>query len=130
MEVLMERVTGIGGVFFRANDPGALLAWYQEHLGIAPEFETGSVFHWRDPAEPDRPGSTTWAIFPADTTYFGAMSQSSMINYRVRDLDAMLDQLRRAGAEVDERVEVMTGYGRFGWASDPAGNRFELWEPE
>ena len=70
-----------------------------------------------------------WAPFPADTDYFGRRDQSWMINFRVADLDAMLAQLREAGVEVDDDVQVMEGIGRFGWASDPEGNRFELWQP-
>jgi len=126
----MERVTGIGGVFLRAKDPAALFAWYRDHLGIDPAFDGGTVFPWHDPADPGDapPGTTTWALFPADTTYFGSLGQAAMVNYRVRDLDAMLAQLRVAGAVVDEHVEVME-YGRFGWAVDPEGDRFELWEP-
>ena len=113
----METVLGIGGVFFRARDPDALHAWYRANLGV-PEVvftaESGDV--------------TVWSTFAADTEYFGRQDQQSMLNYRVRDLDAMLAQLRAAGAEVDENVED-SEYGRFGWATDPEGNRFELWEP-
>jgi predicted enzyme related to lactoylglutathione lyase len=118
----LQRVTGIGGVFFRAKDPDALRRWYAENLGIAVESYGGATFLW------ETPGSTTWSIFPADTDYFGPGEQASMVNYRVSNLDAMLAQLRAAGAEVDERVEEHE-YGRFGWAVDPEGNRFELWEP-
>lgn len=124
----MERVTGIGGVFLRATDPKALVDWYRTHLGIEPaeDFE-GHVFHWsEDPAAVE--GSTTWALFPADTSYFGESRQTCMINYRVEDLDRMLGQLRAAGVVVDERVEK-SQYGSFGWAVDPEGNRFELWQP-
>jgi predicted enzyme related to lactoylglutathione lyase len=124
----MERVTGIGGVFFRSTDPSSLVAWYRDHLGVSPDFESGAVFRWREADDPDRPGTTTWALFPADTTYFGSAGAAFMVNYRVRDLDAMLAQLRQAGARVDDRVEEQE-YGRFGWAVDPEGNRFELWEP-
>src|SRR6266550_4050719 len=101
----MERVTGVGGVFFKANDPGLLQIWYRDHLGLEPEFETGTVLPWRDAQDPDRPGTTTWALFPSDSTYFGAPTARFMINYRVRDLDAMLAQLRAAGVTVDDRVE-------------------------
>jgi predicted enzyme related to lactoylglutathione lyase len=118
----MERVTGIGGVFFKAADPEALRSWYAEHLGIAVEDYGGATFQW------EGQGSTTWAIFPADSEYFGSDSQQWMVNFRVSDLDAMLEQLRAAGASVDDRVEEHE-YGRFGWAVDPEGNRFELWEP-
>jgi predicted enzyme related to lactoylglutathione lyase len=125
----MERVTGIGGVFFRARDPLALLEWYRKHLGVEPEpGGEAVVFPWERTEGPDRPGSTTWAIFPADTAYFGDRRAQSMINYRVARLDAMLQQLRDAGVQVDERVEE-SKFGRFGWATDPEGNRFELWEP-
>jgi catechol 2,3-dioxygenase-like lactoylglutathione lyase family enzyme len=116
-------VTGIGGVFFRSNDPKALHRWYVEHLGL-PEGDFGAEIVW--PAEG---GSTVWSPFPADTDYFGTSGQAWMVNYRVTDLDAMLEQLRAAGVPVDDNTESMDGIGRFGWATDPEGNRFELWEP-
>jgi predicted enzyme related to lactoylglutathione lyase len=120
----LERVTGIGGVFFKAKDPAVLSAWYRDHIGV--ELESGQdavvVFRWREP------GTTTWSAFPDDTEYFGSSGSRSMINYRVANLDRMLEQLRHAGVPVDERVED-SEFGRFGWATDPEGNRFELWEP-
>jgi predicted enzyme related to lactoylglutathione lyase len=118
---LGEAVEGVGGVFFRASDPVALRAWYAEHLGIAME-DYGTTFTSKDGDQ------TVWAPFPADTRYFGPGGQQLMVNFRVRDLDAMLAQLRAAGVDVDDRVEEME-YGRFAWASDVEGNRFELWEP-
>ena len=120
---MTERVLGIGGVFFRSERPDELAHWYEEHLGIErdPEF-TGKAFRAREGDE------TVWALFPADTSYFGAQDKQSMVNYRVRDLDSMLAQLRAAGVNVDDRVEEIAN-GRFGWATDPEGNRFELWEP-
>ena len=121
----MERVTGVGGVFFRATGPSAtLLAWYRDHLGIEPasDFE-GTVFRWGDPE-----GTTTWAVFPSATEYFGRSDQAFMINFRVADLDRMLAQLRAGGVEVDPRVED-SEFGRFGWTTDPEGNRIELWQP-
>jgi predicted enzyme related to lactoylglutathione lyase len=124
----VEHVRGMGGVFFRAADPKALLDWYRTHLGVEPaaDFE-GHVFRWsEDPAATE--GTTTWALFPTDTSYFGEGRQASMVNYRVLDLDRMLDQLRGAGVEVIDRVED-SEFGRFGWAVDPEGNRFELWQP-
>jgi predicted enzyme related to lactoylglutathione lyase len=116
-----ERVDGIGGVFFRSTDPDALRAWYSEHLGIEME-EFGTVF------TADEGDQTVWAPFREDTEYFGSSHQQLMVNFRVRDLDAMLAQLREAGIEVLEQVEEHE-YGRFGWAVDPEGQRFELWEP-
>ena len=118
----MMRVTGIGGVLFRSEDPGALRDWYAEHLGVPVDAEGYVVF--RRPGD----GTTTWAPFPEDTEYFGDRGNRFMINYRVEDLDAMLAQLREAGVRVDEQV-AEHGYGRFGWAYDPEGNRIELWQP-
>jgi predicted enzyme related to lactoylglutathione lyase len=117
----VEKVTGIGGFFFRARDPDALARWYLEHLGIDPVGETGA---WSQDA-----GPTVFAPFEEETEYFGRRDQQWMLNFRVTDLDAMLRQLRDAGVSVDDKVEVMEGIGRFGWAADPEGNRFELWEP-
>jgi predicted enzyme related to lactoylglutathione lyase len=116
----MERVTGIGGVFFRVRDAEKLRAWYRDHLGIDVDPAWGGcAFNWREP------GSTVWSTFAADSQYFPG---PYMINYRVTDLDAMLAQLRRAGAKVDDRIDDGPD-GRFGWATDPEGNRFELWQP-
>ncbi len=121
----MERVRGVGGVFFKARDPKALANWYREHLGVpVTEGQTYAAFESGGSGE-----QTVWSTFPSDTQYFGAGGSASMVNYRVDDLDAMLAQLRNAGAEVDERVEDYD-YGRFGWAVDPEGNRFELWQPK
>ena len=113
---------GIGGVFFRARDPDALRKWYAQHLGIDVEAHGAAVFRAHDGEE------TIWypTSFPAD--YFGSGDLGVMVNYRVDDLDAILGQLRAAGVEVLDRVEEEEN-GRFGWAVDPEGNRFELWEP-
>lgn len=119
----MQRVTGIGGAFFRARNPAALGRWYTEHLGIGAVTEAEDEVWWQEA------GPTVWAPFPLDTDYFGRSDQGWMINFRVGDLDAMLRQLRDAGVPVDDRVEEMPGIGRFGWATDPEGNRFELWQP-
>jgi predicted enzyme related to lactoylglutathione lyase len=116
-----ERVTGVGGVFFRAKDPEALKSWYGKHLGIELE-DYGTTF------TATAGDQTVWAPFRHDTDYFGERGQQGMINYRVRDLDAMVAQLRAAGVEVDEHLEEHE-YGRFAWATDLEGNRFELWEP-
>jgi predicted enzyme related to lactoylglutathione lyase len=114
----MEQVTGIGGVFFRARDPKALVSWYAEHLGV-PVNEGYVVF----PESRD----THWVPFSADTDYWPAEKQS-MVNFTVRDLEVMLAQLRAAGVDVDDKIEDHE-FGRFGWATDPEGNRFELWQP-
>ena len=118
----MECVLGIGGIFFKARDPGALADWYRQHLGVPVEAsQTFGTFNSSAAAE-----QTVWSTFPDDTTYFGPGVNTSMVNYRVRNLDAMLAQLRSAGAMVEGRVEEYEN-GRFGWATDPEGNRFELW---
>lgn len=116
----MEKVTGIGGFFFRARDPEALAAWYETNLGIT---RVGAGLPWQQEA-----GFTVFSPFPADTDYFGRMDQQTMLNFRVSDLDAMLDQLRAAGGPVEDEV-TEESYGRFGYATDPEGNRFELWQP-
>jgi predicted enzyme related to lactoylglutathione lyase len=115
----MAKVVGIGGVFFKSRDPEALRQWYERHLGI-PASEWGHSF--------DAGGQTAWSLFPAETEYFGPKQQGFMINYRVDDLEAMLAQLRDAGVDVDSEVGDYD-YGKFGWATDPEGNRFELWQP-
>lgn len=112
---------GIGGIFLRADDPEALRAWYEASLGILVEPWGGTPF------AAEAGDATIWSIFPGDTEYWPAGKQC-MVNYRVRDLEAMLAQLRAAGADVDDRVEEQE-FGRFGWASDPEGNRIELWQP-
>jgi len=124
----MEKVTGIGGIFFKAADAKSLREWYRDHLGVPIDESYGAAtFEWRERDTPDNVGMTVWSTFPATTTYFDPTRAPFMINYRVDDLDAMLEQLRQAGATVDEKVDD-NDYGRFGWATDPEGNRFELWQ--
>jgi len=118
----MERVTGIGGVFQRGGQTADLRAWYAEHLGIDVSEWGGKQFEWT------HGGSTTWAVFDRDTEYFGRPEQAFMVNFRVADLDALLAQLRSAGVEVIDALEE-SELGRFAWAVDPEGTRFELWEP-
>lgn len=116
----MERVLGIGGYFLRAKDPEALAAWYREALGL--DLDEHGL--WAPEA-----GPTVFATFESGTDYLGSGGQRTMLNFRVRDLDAMRAQLRAAGADVDSEVQEMAGVGRFGWVTDPEGNRIELWQP-
>jgi catechol 2,3-dioxygenase-like lactoylglutathione lyase family enzyme len=120
----MERVIGIGGIFFKSRDPAKLKTWYRDHLGVPVGADGSTIF----PADGDPGPSTVWEPFAEDTKYFAPSTQPFMINFRVRNLGAMLDQLRAAGASVDENVQEAS-YGKFGWVMDPEGNRIELWEP-
>jgi predicted enzyme related to lactoylglutathione lyase len=124
----MKRATGIGGIFFKAENPEKLGAWYATHLGLPVESWGGFQFHWRQDDAPERRGHTVWSIFKGDTRYFDPSEKPFMINYRVEDLDAVLEALRSEGVAVDPKIEE-SEYGRFGWAMDPEGNRIELWEP-
>lgn len=120
----MERITGIGGFFFRAQDPTTLAEWYDTHFGImkTPEaYEDGCW--WQDE------GPTVFAPFPADTGYFKRPEQMWMINFRVRDLDAMVAQLRNAGITVEIDPKIYPN-GRFAHTQDPEGNPIELWQPD
>jgi catechol 2,3-dioxygenase-like lactoylglutathione lyase family enzyme len=123
----MQRVTGIGGVFFKSKDPERLYAWYERHLGLKRDQAAGGavLFRWADDHGGD--GMTVWSIFREDTTYFQPSQSNLMINYRVADLDALLETLREEGVEIDPKRDE--SYGRFAWIMDPDGNRIELWEP-
>ncbi len=120
-------MTGIGGIFFKAKDPQELSRWYRQHLGIAVEGNM-ALFTWRGGKEGKVQGHTVWSIFPADTKYFGEDGAAFMVNYRVKDLARVLAALRAEGVDVARKVEE-SEYGRFGWITDPEGNRIELWEP-
>ena len=119
----MERVNGIGGFFFRARDPAALGQWYNDHLGVALVPSNYDEPGWRQEARP-----TAFAPFPETTTYFGDAGKNWMINFRVRDLDAMATQLRAKGISVEiDQQDYLNG--RFAHLSDPEGNPIERWEP-
>ncbi len=122
-----EKVTGIGGIFFKVRDPARMTAWYRDHLGIAAEGGHAD-FVWREKDRPNEEGRTVWSLFPADSDYFGPTRPAFMINYRVADLDRMLAQLRSQGISI-EKVEDYD-YGKFAWITDPEGNRIELWQPK
>lgn len=124
----MQRVTGIGGVFFKAKDPKALGAWYQKHLGVPIEAWGGAVFQWNNPGAPAGTGSTVWCPFSAETKYFQPSTAPFMVNFRVQDVRALVAILKEEGCAVDDRVET-TEQGTFAWVMDPEGNRVELWQP-
>jgi len=124
----MKRVTGIGGIFFKAKDPNGLREWYRKHLGIESENWGGVAFQWKDDPRAES-GYTIWSVFPDDTKYFEPAKQSFMINFRVADLTSLLQQLRDEGVEIDPKSGEDSDFGKFGWVMDPEGNRVELWEP-
>jgi predicted enzyme related to lactoylglutathione lyase len=125
----MPRVRGIGGIFFKSENPEALYAWYEKHLGIVGRPDQGASFPWRRADEPAQEEMTVWSIFSASTKYFEPGKAPFMLNYIVDDLDATLEALREEGVPVDDRVEDYD-YGKFGWIMDPDGNRIELWQPK
>ena len=124
----MNRVTGIGGIFFKARDPVALRGWYRKHLGIEVQDWGGAAFAWTDEAGNPTAGSTIWSISSSDGDYFAPSRSSFMINYRVADLAALLEMLRREGCDVVDETDS-SEFGKFGWVIDPEGNKVELWEP-
>jgi catechol 2,3-dioxygenase-like lactoylglutathione lyase family enzyme len=124
----MKRVTGLGGVFLKCKNPEAMYQWYEKHLGIQRDQSTTIPFTWRDHDRPEQTGQTIWALFPEDTKYFAPSSSPFMMNFRVENLEAVLEALRAEGVEVDPKVETYD-FGKFGWIMDPEGNRIELWEP-
>ena len=122
----MKRVTGIGGIFFKANDPKALSAWYRDHLGLDVTEWGGAIIKWG--GEGSESGLTVWSPFAADTDYMQPGTASFMVNFRVEDVDALLAALREEGCNVMDKTDS-SEQGKFGWVIDPDGNKIELWEP-
>jgi Glyoxalase-like domain len=123
------RVTGIGGVFLKSRSPAKLASWYRKNMGL--ELSPGGqflVWDWRSTRSPPRVGSTVWAAMGTKDREWGAGQPTVELNYRVENLDLLLSKLRRAGVKVADQVDD-SSLGRFAWAIDPEGNRFELWEP-
>jgi len=121
----MKRVTGLGGIFFKAKDPKALAKWYRQHLGMDVTEWGGVVFRWADDSAS---GTTIWSPFKESTDYFAPSPAPFMINFRVADLHALLAALRAEDCDVQDKVDE-SEYGKFGWVVDPEGNKLELWEP-
>ncbi len=124
----MKRVTGIGGVFFKARDAKALQAWYKTHLGIDVQEWGGAAFSWTGDDGKPVGGTTAWSISTIDGDYFAPSTAPFMINYRVADLHGLLAALRAEGCNVVDKTDE-SEYGKFGWVIDPEGNKVELWEP-
>lgn len=123
----MKRVTGIGGIFFKTADPEKSREWYRKHLGIDAG-EYGANIKWREHDNPEKVATTVWSPFPEKTEYFKPSGSSFMINYRVENLGALLDVLRKEGVEIVGTMETYD-YGKFAWIMDPDGHKIELWEP-
>ncbi len=123
-----KRVTGLGGIFLKMNDPKTTTAWYDQHLGLNFKGNTYQTFKWRDREQPDQIGRTEFSLFPKDTTYFEPSDSPFMLNLRVLDLEKLLDILRGEGVIIVGDMQTHE-YGKFAWILDPEGNKIELWEP-
>ena len=124
----MKKVTGIGGVFFKCNDPKGMNDLYIKNLGL-PASTYGTTFEWLGADDPSKTGSTSWCTFPSDTKYFNPSEKPFMINYRVENLVALIEELKKDNVTiVDEMAEY--DYGKFIHILDPEGNIIELWEPK
>ena len=124
----MKRVTGIGGIFFKANDAPALRDWYKQHLGIDVQAWGGTAFTWTDEAGAPVAGTTVWSIASAKGEPYTPGTAMFMVNYRVDDLYALVKVLREEGCNVLDKIDD-SEYGKFAWVIDPEGNKVELWQP-
>jgi predicted enzyme related to lactoylglutathione lyase len=124
----MKRVTGLGGVFFKSENPQELTSWYDQHLGLSFGENSWSTFKWRERDNPDQIGRTEFSFFPKDTAYLAPSDSPFMLNFRVENLEKLLEILRGEGVTVVGEMQVYE-YGKFGWILDPEGNKIELWEP-
>lgn len=124
----MKRVTGIGGIFFKAKDAPALRTWYKRHLGIDVQEWGGTAFSWTDSDGNPAGGTTVWSIGPENGGQFVPGKASFMVNYRVEDLHALVATLKAEGCNVLDKIEE-SEYGKFAWVIDPEENKVELWQP-
>ncbi|NLR68890.1 VOC family protein [Chitinophaga varians] len=123
----MKRVTGIGGIFFKCNDPEKVRQWYKTHLGFDTN-EYGAKFDWAQKEGSAQEGYTLWTPFAEKTKYFEPSTKDFMINYRVEDLEALVVELKKEGVTVLDNIETYD-YGKFVHILDVEGNKIELWEP-
>jgi predicted enzyme related to lactoylglutathione lyase len=122
----MKRVTGLGGIFFKCNDPEKIKEWYKTHLGLDTD-PYGAKFDWRQNDDSTKQGYTLWTPFPAKTEYFEPSPKDFMINYRVENIEALVEELKKEGVTILDNVETYD-YGKFVHILDPEGNKIELWE--
>ena len=120
----MERVTGIGGIFFKCEDPEKMNKWYEKHLGI-PVTEWGAMFEWREKDNPEKEGYTVWSLTPCDTKEY---KKDFRINYRVENIEALVEELKKEGVTITDEI-TDSEYGKFVHILDPEGNSIELFEP-
>ncbi len=123
----MKKVTGIGGIFFKCKDPNKMREWYKTNLGLNTN-QYGTVFEWRQGADPEKKGFTQWSPFKETTKYFEPSTKDFMINYRVENLPALVEELKKNGVTVVDSIESYD-YGTFVHILDIEGNKIELWEP-
>jgi predicted enzyme related to lactoylglutathione lyase len=123
----MKKVTGIGGIFFKCKDPEKVKEWYKTHLGLNTD-QYGANFEWREGADPEKYGFTQWSPFSDSTKYFEPSKRDFMINYRVKDLVGLVEELKKGGVTIVDNIESYD-YGKFIHILDNEGNKIELWEP-
>jgi predicted enzyme related to lactoylglutathione lyase len=124
---IMKKVTGIGGIFFKSKDPKKMMEWYKTHLGLDTT-AWGASFEWREQSDPNKTGSTQWSPFSETTKYFEPSTKDFMINYRVENLEALVEELKKEGVTLLDKIEA-SEYGKFIHITDEEGNKIELWEP-
>ncbi|MCZ6692714.1 MAG: VOC family protein [Bacteroidetes bacterium] len=123
----MKKVTGIGGIFFKCQDPDKMKEWYNQQLGLVTD-HYGSLFEFRHADDPDQKGYLQWSPFSQDTKYFEPSKKDFMINYRVENLEGLVKELKKNGVTVVDEIEKLE-YGKFVHILDPENNKIELWEP-
>lgn len=123
----MKKVTGIGGIFFKCKDPNKMKEWYKIHLGLDTD-QYGTNFEWHQGADSTKKGFTQWSPFSETTKYFQPSEKDFMINYRVENLEALVEELKKEGVTITDKIETFE-YGKFVHIMDPEGNKIELWEP-
>ena len=123
----MKKVTGIGGIFFKCKDPKKMTEWYKTHLGLNTN-DYGATFEWYEGADSTKKGQTQWSPFPETTKYFEPSTNDFMINYRVENLEALVEELKKEGVTIVDKIETYD-YGKFVHILDAEGNKVELWEP-
>ncbi|CAN5313534.1 VOC family protein [soil metagenome] len=124
----MKKVTGIGGIFFKCKDPKKMTAWYQQHLGLNTN-PYGASFEWYEGADSTKKAQTQWTPFAETTKYFEPSTKDFMINYRVENLEALVEELKKNGVTIVDAIETYD-YGKFVHILDAEGNKVELWEPK